>query len=291
LYNKGISYALISQISLIKNNFNKFRGENMDKITIVEFATEFLLNDLNHVSRELAIRDELAGMKIFNEPIFAYGDADDNGFQSLKETTVVGEHFMLPKEWLPEAKTVIAYFFPFTDEIIESNIMDMLWPSNEWLHGRIEGQNFLLEFSRFLYSKLNDAGYKSLVPGLDHRFKTKGFTSNWSERHVSYVCGLGTFGLSKGIITEKGMAGRLGSIITELKLEPGIKKYKDVYEYCTLCGNCAINCPVDAISVEEGKDHRKCSDFLDTVREKHKTRYGCGKCQVSVPCERRIPRG
>ena len=36
--------------------------------------------------------------------------------------------------------------------------------------------------------------------------------STWSERHVAYVSGLGTFGLSGGLITAKGQAVRLGSV-------------------------------------------------------------------------------
>jgi epoxyqueuosine reductase QueG len=107
---------------------------------------------------------------------------------------------------------------------------------------------------------------------------------------VAFVCGLGTFGLSRGIITRRGMAGRLGSIVTKLELEPDEKTYKDIYEYCTMCGACARKCPVNAISLENGKDHKPCSDFLDMTEEKYKPRYGCGKCQVSVPCERKIPK-
>ena len=262
----------------------------MNKKEINKIAQEFVLTDFNHVSTDMAITDGLAGMKIFDEPIFAYGDAGDSGFQILKNPAVIGDHFIMPDEWVSEAKTVITYFFPFTEKVRSSNLKDMSWPSNEWLHGRIEGQNFIYEFSRFLNSKLNDEGYKSLVPGLEKRFKSNGFTSNWSERHVAFVCGLGTFGLSKGLITEKGVAGRFGSIVTELKLEPSIKKYKDVYEYCTMCGMCAVNCPADAISVETGKDHKKCSDYLNITKEKYKPRYGCGKCQISVPCEYGIPR-
>ncbi|MGB4438837.1 MAG: 4Fe-4S binding protein, partial [Sedimentibacter sp.] len=59
--------------------------------------------------------------------------------------------------------------------------------------------------------------------------------------------------------------------------------------YCTMCGACANNCPVNAISIENGKDHKKCAAFLDLTAEKFKPRYGCGKCQVSVPCGRKIP--
>ncbi|MCL2760544.1 MAG: 4Fe-4S binding protein, partial [Desulfuromonadales bacterium] len=115
------------------------------------------------------------------------------------------------------------------------------------------------------------------------------YTSNWSERHIGFVAGLGTFGLSKGIITEKGMAGRMTSVITDLTL-PVIKRaYKNTYEYCTMCGACVKNCPAKAISVKTGKDHKTCSNFLEMVKEKEPPYYACGKCQVKVPCEGNIP--
>ncbi|MGD9570159.1 MAG: 4Fe-4S binding protein [Sedimentibacter sp.] len=269
----------------------------MDKQFVIKIAQEFVRNsDFNYISKNIALTEQLTGMKIFEEPIFAFGSADDDGFNALKEPSAMGEHFLLPKEWLPNANTVISYFFPFTDDIIKSNRYEKHWPSNEWLHGRIEGQNFIKEFSQYLNSKLIDSSYDSIVPTLDMKFwsskeesEIHSFSSNWSERHVAFVCGLGTFGLSKGIITEKGMAGRLGSIVTQLKLEPDNKRYTGVYEYCTMCGACARKCPVNAISLDNGKDHKKCSDFLDITAEKYKPRYGCGKCQVSVPCERKIP--
>lgn len=270
----------------------------MDKKTIIKIAHDFVRNsEFNYVSKDKAITEELVGMKIFDEPIFAFGDTKDSGFKSLKSPSVIGEHFLLPSEWLISANTVISYFFPFTNEIIKSNIKNKYWPSNEWLHGRIEGQNYLNEFNKLLNNTLIREGYESIIPSLDKRFfcsshtdkETTIFTSNWSERHVAYVCGLGTFGLSKGIITEKGMAGRLGSVVTNLKLKPSEKKYSDIYEYCIMCGECVIQCPAEAISVSEGKNHKKCADFLVLTTEKYKPRYGCGKCQVDVPCERGIP--
>lgn len=281
------------------NYLIKLLGDGMDKQTILKIAQEFVKNsDYNYVSKDAAISKELIGMQIFDELIFAFGSAADEGFKLLKEnSSAIGEHFLLPNEWMPNTNTVISYFFPFTDYVIKSNRKDKCWPSDEWLHGRIEGQNFLFEFGKYLCEKLLDEGYDSLVPGLDARFWSRTasitelppFTSNWSERHVAYVCGLGTFGLSKGIITEKGMAGRVGSIVTSLKLEPSEKEYTGIYEYCSMCGACAKKCPVGAISVTCGKDQKKCSDFIDITTEKYKPRYGCGKCQVSVPCERRIP--
>ena len=269
----------------------------MDKESIRALASDFLhTSEFNTVSGDLALSKDLAGLKIFDEPLIAYGSALDPMFQALKAPEAIGDHFRLPGEWLPEAKTVISFFFPFTEKVRKSNRTDPAWPSNEWLHGRIEGQRFIAEFTQFLKEKLTDSGNLAAAPSLDQRFwslsaknEDYSFTSNWSERHVGFVCGLGTFGLSKGIITEKGMAGRLGSIVTELWLTPDVRPYTGLYENCSMCGVCISHCPVQAISRAEGKKHQPCSDYLNSILEVHKPRYGCGKCQVGVPCENRIP--
>lgn len=236
-------------------------------------------------------------MPIFEDPIFGFAAADDPYFRRLQQPEAVGPHFRLPTDWLPEAKTVISFFLPFTEVVKQGNSRDMLWPSAEWLHARIEGQACLVNLCRHLQAELRGAGYPSVVPSLDAEFRsgldagdgTNQFTSNWSERHVAFVSGLGTFGLSKGLITKRGMAGRFGSIVTELPLAPDARPYTEVYEYCSQCGVCVSNCPAQAITLETGKDHPTCSAFLDQTRAKHRPRYGCGKCQVQVPCSSGIP--
>ena len=90
-----------------------------------------------------------------------------------------------------------------------------------------------------------------------------GFTSNWSERHIAFVCGLGTFGLSRGLITKAGIAGRFASLVTDLEFEPVLREYDGLYDYCTNCGACIRRCPVNAISFEKGKAHEPCASFLD----------------------------
>ena len=114
--------------------------------------------------------------------------------------------------------------------------------------------------------------------------------SRWSERYAAYACGLGTFGLLRGLITEKGMAGRFASIIVTETFEPDERKYTGVYDYCIKCGACARNCPANAISLKHGKNNIKCNKHVETMKKKYPPRYGCGKCQVGVPCEFRAPR-
>jgi epoxyqueuosine reductase QueG len=272
----------------------------MDRRFLEAALKDFVAADPgNFVGDAAALRPDLRGMPIFDEPLFGYADAGDPWFLKLKEPGVIGAHFMPPKEWLPEARTVISLFLPFTGRVRAANRADADWPADEWLHARIEGQSFQNMVCRYAAARLEEAGFAAVVPMTDPRFSagslTKDihrqdyYTSNWSERHVAYACGLGTFGLSKGLITRRGVAGRFLSLITAAFFEPDERPYRDIYEYCTRCGACARRCPAGAISPERGKSHPLCSAFLETVLEKHRPRYGCGKCQTGVPCESRIP--
>lgn len=274
----------------------------MDKEALIKSGRNFIKESKdNYIGEDIAISEDLIGMKIFEEPIFAFASADDDYFKTLKEEGVIGEHFLLPSQWLPDGRTVISFFLPFTKEVKDGNTRDRVWPSGGWLHGRFEGQALLRDLSMHLKSELINSGYKALIPSYEEDFWAKekskksdqypnlSFTSNWSERHIAFVCGLGTFGLSKGLITQKGMAGRFGSIITELYLPPDGRDYKGVYQYCSMCGECINKCPAQAISLEDGKNHDICSHFCDLIDKKNYPRYGCGKCQVGVPCESKIP--
>ena len=247
----------------------------------------------NYISSEVALDPAYTGMQIFNPPIFAFGAADDALFQVYQSPAVIGDHFLPPLQWMQSAKTVISFFLPYGEAIRAANAASYPWPAQVWLHGRIEGQIFIKELFAHIQKTLAQAGYKGLVPILDPRFKigaeSTDFTSNWSERHIAFACGLGTFGLSKGLITEKGICGRFGSILTDLHLPRTSRPYQDTYDYCTMCGACVSRCPAKAISLAKGKDSAPCSDFLDKTLEKYKPRYGCGKCQVQVPCESKIP--
>ena len=148
---------------------------------------------------------------------------------------------------------------------------------------------------------LKEKGIEACVPGQDERFEVKiemtssngapdfHACSRWSERHAAYACGLGTFGLSRGLITEKGVAGRFASVIVSEKWQADRRGYTGIDDYCIKCGVCVRNCPAKAISPEYGKNNVLCKAYLDRMKEKYDPRYGCGKCQVGVPCESGAP--
>ena len=256
----------------------------------------------NHVQPEQALQPELEGMAIFDRPLLGYAAADDPMFERLRGEAGVGPQMLMPGQWLPGARSVISLFLPFSAAVRESN-RGGGDPSPQWLHGRIQGQRMVLELCSHLRDVLRQNGIDSVVPAADPRFRAvgmpdpqgtedwqrRGFTSTWSERHAAYVCGLGTFGLSGGLITARGMAGRFGSLVADAPFPATVRNYQGIYDYCTRCGSCARRCPAGAIALETGKDHVKCAACLDTLKRTFAPYYGCGKCQTGVPCERGIP--
>jgi len=73
-------------------------------------------------------------------------------------------------------------------------------------------------------SLLEGLGYQAVAPELADFFKLKnlpgGYVTNWSQRHIAYAAGLGTFSLNDGFITTKGMAMRCGSVVTDALIPP-----------------------------------------------------------------------
>ncbi|MCE1253820.1 MAG: epoxyqueuosine reductase, partial [Anaerolineae bacterium] len=72
------------------------------------------------------------------------------------------------------------------------------------------------------------------------------------------------------------------------------RPYTRYDEYCLFltgkkCRACMRRCPPAAIT-ETGKNHQICSDYIDReILTRFAPRYGCAKCNISVPCEHKIP--
>jgi epoxyqueuosine reductase len=237
---------------------------------------------------------EYVGMRFFLPPAFAIGSALDARFRKLKEPQVIGPHHLLPEDWLPGARSIVSIFLPFTSRVIESNTKDPREPSWEWLFTRVDGQQHLLATGALVRDALVRAGHRAVVPYADDRFIMRThprqtdlpvppFSSNWSERHVAYITGLGTFGRMTNFISKRGACGRLVSVVTDWETEPEARDYDGMYDYCSECGTCYLACPAGALSVN-GKDINKCSAYLGEVGKKYAPRYGCGKCQSGLPC-------
>jgi len=206
----------------------------------------------------------------------------------------------------PDELTVISWALCQTESTKAANRAQTRLPSEPWARARIFGQDCNRRLHWALLEALSARGYEAVAPGLLRQWTEEsspefGRACTWSERHVAYVSGLGTFGLSGGLITKRGQAVRLGSVVIRAQIPATPRPYTDPFAYCLFfahggtCAACADRCPVGSIS-EEGRDKAACARHLQPVtadfvqREYGFDGYGCGLCQTKVPCESGIPK-
>ncbi|TCS77345.1 epoxyqueuosine reductase [Pectinatus cerevisiiphilus] len=252
-----------------------------------EFISKSPLNIIEHLDTLSSTPNSVEPMKIYELPLIGIASAEDSLWDTFKNSNVIGPDHMTPNEWLPGAKSVISYFLPYTARIRAANRIEKI-TATEWLYGRWEGEFLNQALRQFIIDLFEKNGNSALAPALDKRFTVKNLRANWSERHVAFVAGLGTFSLSRSMITAKGAAGRFGSVIVSSSLEPTKRSYTKFDEYCIKCMACAKRCPPQAIN-KLGKDNERCRIHLSKEKEMYSPRYGCAKCQTKVPCEDRIP--
>ena len=130
---------------------------------LMEEARKFLEGPMNFVAAEDVLRPDIAGMRIYDEPLFGVAPADDPLFAELCRPEVVHPEEMLPCDWVPGAKSVVSFFLPFTERVVNSNA-EGTQTSEEWLHGRIEGQLAMAAFGERLKKFPRGRGLRRRLP-------------------------------------------------------------------------------------------------------------------------------
>ena len=257
-------------------------------------------------------RRKIDGGRFYDEPLVGFGAGDDPLFDAYK--AIIGPFHLTPRKIFdaafgesrgPGPLSVISWVLPISEDTRKSNRKEDKFPSLLWSHTRYFGEPFNDRLRKHVVSLLERKGCKAVAPANSPLFArmhapSGGITSNWSERHAAYVCGLGTFGLCDGFITPKGKAVRLGSVIVDLSLPPSGRPYADHRENCLFyfngtCKACASRCPGGAIT-EEGHDKERCfAHMREKISPAKANEYGvkitgCGLCQTKVPCEFEIPK-
>jgi epoxyqueuosine reductase len=271
---------------------------------------------------------DFAGQAIYDAPLVGVADGDDTAFAAFR-TAVSGRHLM-PREALarhapPGADLrrirVVAWAMPFTAPIRRAN-RGQAWPARLYSAARNNGGALVFLVAQRLVELLRERGCAAVAPVLTEAYDAfrspeHTFASTWSERHVAWAAGLGLFGLTNALITERGIHVRFGSVVTNLAVEPTPRNSGGEWRApCrasggALCGRCMARCPVGAIS-SDGLDKEKCYAMRRAIRERCLEDYartlhlleapiatggrkrsgyslGCALCHSGVPCESRMP--
>ena len=252
------------------------------------------------------------GYMFFDEPLVRFADGDDRLFEEYKK--IIAPTHITPRESLsnayhkrpeelPEGISVVSWILPINETTRMTNRAETKIPARLWSHTRWYGEFFNDALRRHVVGFLKGNGFMAVAPVLESNWSRledphTGQYSNYSERHVAYVAGQGTFGLSDGFITERGIAHRCGSVVTSLRLPVSERKAAGPYANCLFhadgsCKTCIARCPCGAIT-EKGHDKIKCQNYMrveigDVLREYDVGIGGCGLCQTKVTCEERNP--
>lgn len=222
----------------------------------------------------------------WKKPIVAFASADDPLFQKLKE--VANPNHLMPDDILNGAKSVITYFLPFDESIPISN-MNGRHSSKEWARAYVETNRLIGKLNDYLIETIKKMGNQvaKLDPNLNMDYEK--LISVWSNRHVAYIAGLGTFGLNNMLITKSGCCGRLGNVVTDLELKPSKRPEHEycLYKFNSSCAYCVDKCVNDAL-FKDRFDRFKCFEMCLENEKLHSDLQDeaqvCGKCLTLVPC-------
>jgi epoxyqueuosine reductase QueG len=247
---------------------------------------------MNNTTIERIIKDFVTSYRqrkvetMWGEPIIKFASADDPLFDQFKR--IIRSTHATPRELLPGAKSVVAYFLPFPPRVNRENFETKGYCSRSWAVAYLETNQLISDINEQLKSELVASGHRTTLIPATHNFDQENLMSDWSHRHVAYVAGIGRFGVHNLIITEKGCTGRLGSLVTDLALEQSPRPNEEfcLHKAGTECLKCVERCQYHALYADRFDRHacyRQCQ-----VNDRHHSNLGltdvCGKCSAHVPC-------
>ena len=295
--------------------------------------TEELLSFLGRIYDESdlnRLHEDYGGDKIFSYPLIGVAAGNDPIFQTFKE--VVGKGHLTPFEmWninsLKSIKAsylrVVSIIFPYGNKIRDEShniikLKHVTLPAEVYSIGRNYANDFKKQVLRKSVDFIHSRGFEIVAPMITDSFTVltnQELHSNWSERHIAFAAGLGTFSHHDGLITEVGCNIRLASFITNAPFTITTRIHEDPYGNCLyrakgICRECERRCPANAIT-ENGHDKNLCYYYGRKIARKMLIRIGdilkphvrrvdgklrdpsypvgCAFCQFGVPCMDKNP--
>ena len=223
----------------------------------------------------------------WKQPITGFADARGTCFQSLRK--IISPTHYIPQDFLSDCTVVLSYFLPFENDIGYRNESGYD-PDPVWITAYIETNQLFSALNDFLIDLCKKWGYSAVTPAPAGMIDKEHIYSNWSQRHVAYAAGLGTFGLNNMLITDQGTCGRFYSLITNLPVQSDqpLQEERCLYKKAGVCGLCVKQCPIHAFNSDNEFDRKRCEAHLAELEEC----FGgdaCGKCVVGLPCTYQIP--
>lgn len=237
------------------------------------------------------IEAEVAGanaVNFYRTPLVGFSSAADPLYANIKD--IVGPHHLQPEDVLPEVKTIVSFFLPFTKMVVDSNRREPVVPSSQWVDAYAHANDLLTEISRKLVELMRAKGVAAAMVDPLENYNEVTLKAPWSHRSAAFVAGLGRFGLNRMLITPAGAAGRFGTVFIAAELTPDPRPQDEPCLFFNkgTCRHCLTHCPPKALG--DGPDqfdrhecNRKLSNVSPYPRSLNWDQDVCGKCDVG-PC-------
>lgn len=199
----------------------------------------------------------------------------------------------------PEALSVVSLAFLMNTRSVAENAAQADYPALSWYETRQQWNTFHPETARRYIAWLAARGMRAVCPPFAPGFwaslgNGRPHGSAWSERHVGWACGLGTFGLQGAFITDDGVCLRLMSFVVAAPWAAYGEPDPDPFGGCLhhrdgSCGVCADRCPSGGVT-RQGRNIAACRETVGVRNGAyarntlHLDAYACGLCMTATPC-------
>ena len=238
----------------------------------------------------------------FASPVVGFADASSDYIKNIRKVT--NEKHAFPQDILPDASLIISYYIPFTRELAKTNDSKADCTdkesgfehcSDKWARAYIELNTLMADMNTALAELVRSKGYNAAIVTDATKFDSELLMSYWSQRHIAYAAGLGTFGMNNMLISKKGCCGRYNSVVTAIPTsvispDAPLSEERCLFKRNGTCGVCMRRCPVHAldVNVENRKaplfNRAGCYGSCLENAAKYPGADVCGKCVTAAAC-------
>jgi epoxyqueuosine reductase QueG len=231
--------------------------------------------------------EEANQLEFYRIPLVGFSSASDPLYAKIKD--LAGSHHLLPTDILPKAKTIVSFFLPFSQKVVEANRREADLPAREWADSYVHANELIDQTGQDLAALITTKGLKAAAVKSTHNYDKETLKAPWSHRSAAFVAGLGRFGLNRMLITPVGGAGRYGTVLVSGELTPSVRPEEELCLFLKngSCRYCLEHCPVTALGNGPDEfDRQTCHRKLQAITphtNPNQSQHVCGKCAVG-PC-------
>lgn len=238
--------------------------------------------DIEKAIAEITAKADSEGF--YREPLVGYSSPSDPRYLDISRLT--GWPCLHPLEMMADTGTVVSFFIPFSKKVVEANRRSEQ-VAETWAASYLHSNQLILQLEKELIALLKPMNIKAAGVPERYDYDPTTIQSAWPHKSAAAIAGLGSFGLNRMLITQRGCAGKLGTLFISEEIPPSPPFNGELCLFLKKgrCGHCLKSCPQQALS-ERHFDRFKCNERLLRVAESFR-HLGfcdiCGKCNVG-PC-------